>query len=420
MHYHKEQTKNMPIAPGPEPDQVVLPLSQHIGAVCEPLVEVGAEVKVGQKIAEAKAFISAPIHASVSGKVTAIIERPHPAGAAVKAIVIENDKQYTSDDSIKPYKPLDDLSPKEIVDIVKEAGLVGLGGATFPTYVKLLPPEGKKVDTVILNGAECEPFLSADHRVMLERTEDILYGAKAIAKALSVEKVYIAIEDNKPDAIRKMKETIDDPMFSVVTLKTKYPQGAEKVLVKAVLNRKVPSIGIPLDVGVVVCNVGTAAQIGSTLKTGMPLVERVVTIAGHKAEKPGNYLVKLGTPIKLLFPNIKQDLEAANKNGQENDQKQPPFKVVAGGPMMGVAQWTLDVPVIKGTSGVITLGAYFLEESACIRCGRCINACPFNLMPLFDADDSCMECGSCAYACPAKRHLVQRIKLAKLARRNKK
>lgn len=416
MHYQKDLTKNLAITTGPECDQLIIPVSQHIGAPCEVIVAVGDQVMMGQKIAESKSFVSAPIHASVSGKVTAIAPYPHPIGKAVLSIVIENDKLYTPAENIKPAKPLAELSSAEIVDLIKDAGLVGLGGATFPTHVKLTPPKEKPVDTLILNGAECEPYLSADHRVMLEYTGDIIMGIRIMAKALAIKSVFIGIEDNKLDAINMLKKEITGQqldgrigsvnhnlIIKVVSLKTKYPQGAEKILVKSILKRKVPAKGIPLDVGVVVSNVGTVAQIAQSFKTGMPLIERVVTVVGDGIDQPGNYLVKIGTPFKAFFS--KPDAAA---------------KVVMGGPMMGFAQWTLDVPVIKGTSGILSLPKSDEEEQPCIRCARCVQACPIGLMPLFDADDSCMECGCCAYVCPAKRHLVQRIKLGKLERKNQK
>jgi Na+-translocating ferredoxin:NAD+ oxidoreductase subunit C len=427
MQYHKSQTENLAIVPGPEPEKVVLPLSQHLGAPGEPLVAVGDKVKLGQKLAAADAFVTAPIHASVSGTVTAITMQPHPVHGLGKAIIIENDKQDTVADNIQPYPALEQLSPAAIVSAIKEAGIVGLGGATFPTHVKLSPPPEKAVDTLILNGAECEPFLTADHRVMLEKSQDIIYGIRAMAKVLKVKNILIAIEDNKANAIREMEAataTIAGLGSKVVTLKTKYPQGAEKVLVQAILNRQVPGAGIPLDVGVVVSNVGTVAQIGQTLQTGRPLIERVVTVAGPRVAQPGNYLVRLGTLWKLFFSSS-PTRNNANHTKQVKDQPppqnmvgdDPAYKLIMGGPMMGLAQWTLDIPVIKGTAGIITLPSFTLEEGPCIRCGRCLDACPLDLKPLLDADDTCMECGNCAYVCPAKRQLVQRIKLAKLKRK---
>jgi len=428
MDYHKNITESSSIEVFPAPDEIVLPLSQHIGAPCKALVAKGDTVKVGQKIAEADAFISAPIHSSVSGVVTAISKRPCSGKTLVDSIIIENDKQDIVHEDIKPYKQLSELSSEEIINIIKESGLVGLGGATFPTYVKLIPPRDKTVDSIVINGAECEPFLSADHRVMLERAGDIILGAKAVAQALRVTNIYIGIEDNKLDAISTLEGAIvseDKYRFKVIPLKTKYPQGAEKVLVKTILKRKVPPIGIPLDVGVVVINVSTAAQVAKTLNTGMPLIDRVVTVAGKGVERPGNYQVKLGTLFKHFFKKgeekSKETVNDINSkdNISSNSISEGIKKVIMGGPMMGVAQWTLDVPVIKGTSGIISIAPLLEEEGPCIRCGRCIEACPFDLIPLNDADDSCMECGLCAYVCPAKRHLVQRIKLAKDKRKQK-
>ncbi|MFA5927912.1 MAG: electron transport complex subunit RsxC [Candidatus Margulisiibacteriota bacterium] len=412
MRYNKELTAGKAIQKGPEPNEAVFPMIQHVGEACEPLVDIGAKVKVGQKIAEAKAFITAPIHSSISGIVTGIMEKPHPIGTAVKAIIIDNDWQNTPDESIKPYPALEQMTAEEIVEAVKEAGIVGLGGATFPTHVKLSPPKQNKIDTLILNGAECEPYLTSDHRVMLERAGDIIYGAKAMAKALNVSKIIIAIEDNKEDAIKKLTEEAQKGrlQMDVFILKTQYPQGSEKILVKTVLGRKLPPLGLPLDAGVVVHNVSTAAQVGKTLKTGLPLIDRVVTVGGEFKPIAGNYLVKLGTPMSYLLTEL-QNVKL---------RRPKPFKLVMGGPMMGLAQWTMEVPVIKGTTGILTLSPYNLKEWACIRCGRCIKACPMGLQPLFDADDSCIECGCCAYICPAKRQLVQRIKVAKAERRKER
>ncbi|MBU0581457.1 MAG: electron transport complex subunit RsxC, partial [Candidatus Margulisbacteria bacterium] len=366
MKHFKEQTETLAIKEIPAPEIVVIPLSQHIGTATEAQVSVGDEVKVGQLIGKADAFVTAPIHSSVSGKVTAIEPRPHPLGIKVPAIIIQNDGKYTKDASCKSYPSLDQLGPNEIVELVKNSGLVGMGGATFPTHVKLQPPKEKKVDTLILNAAECEPYLTADHRVLLEETEDVLLGLKVEAKALGVKDVYIGIEDNKMDAVKKLKEAGAETFVKIKVLKTQYPTGAEKVLVKKVINRKVPPLGIPLDVGCVVSNVGTVAQIAKTMKTGLPLIERIVTLAGVEIENPGNYRVRIGTRVADLI-KIKVDY---NKEGSKD------YKLLMGGPMMGLAQSNTEVPIIKGSSGVLFIDAVIPEEENCIRCGRCIDKCP--------------------------------------------
>ncbi|MFC1517133.1 electron transport complex subunit RsxC [Candidatus Margulisiibacteriota bacterium] len=413
MKHYKEQTVKLEIKDFPAPEIIVMPLVQHLGAPTEAKVKVGDEVKVGQVLGSADAFVTAPIHASVSGKVQAIEVRPHPSGIPVLSIVIQNDGKNEIDGAIKPYPELDSLSKEQIIDLVKSSGLVGMGGAAFPTHVKLQPPKEKKVDTLILNAAECEPYLTADHRVLLEETADVLLGLKAAAKALAVQNIYIGIENNKMDAVKKLKEAGAESFAKIVILKTKYPTGAEKVLVKKVIKRTVPPLGIPLDVGCVVSNVGTMAQLGKTIKTGLPLIERIVTLAGSEVDNPGNYRVKLGTRLQDLI-KFKIDL-------YKEDAKD--YKLLMGGPMMGLSQSTLEVPIMKGSSGVLLIDAVTPAEENCIRCGRCVDNCPLDLLPYDEFDkvnDNCMECGLCAYNCPAKRHLVQRIKMLKLERQIKK
>lgn len=417
--YRKALTKDKPFERTCEPGEVIIPLHQNIGAPCKPIVEVGEEVRVGQKIGEPVAFVSAPVHASVSGKVKAIKDVQLPGGGEGPAVIIESDGENTVHESVRPRGSLEELSPAEIRDLVKEAGIVGMGGAMFPTHVKLSVPEGKKVEAVIINGAECEPYLTVDHRLMLEHPEDIVLGLKALMKAVEVEEGYIGIEDNKPDAIARMKEaTAGEEGIEVVPVEAKYPQGAEKMLIKAILDREVPSGGLPLDVGVIVQNVGTAAAVATVLKTGMPLIERGVTVTGPGIEEPKNLIVKIGTPIREVIE------QAGGYKGQ-------PGKVILGGPMMGVAQHSTDVPVVKGTSGILVIpeeDVHQFEPGPCIKCARCIDACPLMLMPLNLADAAehnqvnkleklnvldCMECGSCSYVCPARRPLVQRIRLGK-------
>lgn len=426
--HSKKATEGLALERAKEPKIVVIPMQQHIGAPCDPIVQVGDEVRVGQKIGEAKGFVSSPVHSSVSGKVTAVEPRLYSGGIAVPCVVIESDMQNTLSADIAPRGNLADLSPDDIKGIIKEAGIVGMGGAAFPTHVKLAPPPDKKVDTVILNGAECEPYLTSDHRLMLEYPEDVVFGLQALMKALDVKKGYIGIETNKPDAIEKIFEAAKGiEEIEVVALKTKYPQGAEKQLIYACTKREVPSGGLPADAGVVVNNVGTAAAVAKAIKTGMPLIERIVTVTGEGVNNPKNLIVKIGTSFREI---IEQCGGLKGKVG----------KVIAGGPMMGITQFSLDIPAIKGTSGILVLSeeeARLPEPSNCIRCGKCVEVCPINLMPVnisayslanrheqaeaINAMD-CIECGSCSFVCPAKRPLVDSIRVSKreiLARRKK-
>lgn len=418
--HYKELTENLPIEKAAEPEIVYIPLHQHTGAPCEPLVQVGDTVKVGQKIGQSDAFVSAPVHSSVSGVVKEIVSMSIPTGQTVKCVVIESDGKNELHESVKPKGKLEDLSPKEIIEIIKEAGITGMGGAGFPTHVKLSPPPNKKIDTVIVNGAECEPYLTADHRVMVEYPEKIVFGLKAIMKALGVERGIIGIEKNKPDAILAMREAAKgEPNIQIATLKVKYPQGDEKRLINAILKRVVPSGGLPMDVGVVVCNASSTRAIAEAILEGKPLYERITTVTGHGIKEPKNLLVKIGTPIKDLIAQCGGFTENA------------PGKILAGGPMMGIAQYSIDVPVIKGTNGVLVL----TEEEAkpakvqpCIKCGKCLQVCPVRLQPLYVAGYSmkkdfdkaeeynavdCIECGACSFICPAKRPLAESIRLAK-------
>jgi len=417
--HYKKQTEHLEIENAKEPNVVVIPLQQHIGAPCDALVTVGQAVKVGQKIGESKAFVSANVHSSVSGIVKSIEMRNSSGGMKVNCIVIESDGKFTVDESVKPKGDIDKLSKDEVLAIIKEAGLTGMGGAGFPTHVKLSPPKDKEIDVVIINGAECEPFLTADHRIMLEKTEDVVIGAKAVKKAVNVEKCFIAIEKNKPDAIEVMKKTLENVEgIEVAELETKYPQGDEKRLINAVTGRVVPSGGLPMDVGVVVNNVGTIATLGNIIKTGMPVVQRVVTVTGSAIKNPKNLYIRIGT----LFSDV---IEQCGGFSEE------PGKIINGGPMMGIAQFTTDVPVIKGTSGILVLNkkdATIEEPQNCIRCGKCVEICPVNLQPLiisklsllnkFDEAEGyhaldCIECGSCSFVCPSKRRLIESIRVAK-------
>lgn len=414
---NKNFTNSKPIREIEQPAELIFPLSQHIGAPCIPCVSVGDSVCVGTKIADSEAFVSAPIHSSVSGIVKAIEKRPVSNGNIVDSIIIENDFNNTYDEGIKPidYK---EIAPDEIAKIVREAGIVGMGGATFPTHVKLTPPADKTIDTVIVNGAECEPYLTSDHRIMLENPEEIIEGLKIIMYRFGITNGHIAIEENKPDAIAVLKNKTADETISVDVLRKKYPQGGEKQLIYAVTKRKVPVGKLPSDVGVVVVNIDTCAAIGRKFMYGTPLYRRIVTLVGTPVNESVNYRVPIGTTIEHIIKT----------NGE---LKCEPDKVILGGPMMGVAQFRLDVPIIKGTSAILLLTkeeAKVPEESACIRCGKCVENCPMNLMPLYlyefnkkgDYDSCekygaavCIECGCCSFGCPAKKNLVQNIRIAK-------
>ncbi len=418
----KEFTEHMSLVKFPEPKTVVIPMSQHAGAPAEPIVAAGDKVGLGQKIGEAKGFISSPIHASVSGTVTAVEPRQHPiTGAQVMSVVIESDGKNAPHESVKPAGDLDSLTPDEIVDLVREKGIVGMGGAGFPTSVKIKPP--KPVDTVLLNGCECEPLLTADHKVMVEYADDIIFGLKAILKASGAEKGIIAVEDNKPDAIEVLEaKTADIDNIEVVIAKTKYPQGAEKMLIKRVLGRSVPSGGLPADVGAIVSNISTVKAISDAIQTGMPLVERVLTATGERMSKPGNFIVKVGTPVKEIIDYC---------GGVIGDD----VTIKMGGPQMGFELKNLDVPVIKGTNGIIAIETVVTEPAPCIKCGRCADVCPMELKPLYYTKYAgvqdwqgfkdqnvmdCIECKSCETICSSKIPIVRMIKMGKQAIREGK
>ncbi|MGV8147318.1 MAG: electron transport complex subunit RsxC [Alkaliphilus sp.] len=417
--YSKELTSHLETEKANVPNIVAIPISQHIGAPCNPIVKVGDRVLVGEKIGEAGGFVSSPIHASVSGTVKAIKDVPSVMSGEVLSIIIESDGTNEIHPSVLPKGKIETLSSKEIIEIVKEAGIVGMGGATFPTHVKLSPPPDKKIDTFILNGAECEPYLTDDHRLMLEEPEDIVYGLRVMMKAVDADKAFIGIEDNKQDAIEAMIEaTKDFDNIEVVTCETKYPQGSEKQLIYACVKKEVPSGKLPMDVGVVVNNVGTAAQVAKTIKTGMPLIERITTISGSAVKTPRNLLLKIGVPIKEVIEQC---------GGYTDDVG----KIIMGGPMMGLAQHTDEVVITKGSSGIVVLNtkeAKAQQESQCIRCGTCVEQCPSFIEPLHissytrhNAMDlaeeycalDCIECGTCSFGCPAKIPLLQAIRVAK-------
>jgi len=415
----KELSAGKPIVEPKPPERVVIPLSQHLGAPCKPVVTIGQEVKKGEMIGEAAGFVSAPVHSSVSGKVIAIGEFLNAMGRMVTSIVIENDgkEEWTL---LKDNPDYMSLSADRIKDKIREAGIVGMGGAAFPTVVKLSPPKEKTIDTVILNGAECEPYLTGDYRLMVEKPVEIIEGLKILMKELGVSRGFVGIEDNKPGAVRTMKEAAGgQDNIDVCALPTKYPEGAEKMLIKALTERDVPPRCLPMDVHVVVQNIGTAVAIYEAVRYGKPLIERVVTVTGEGVNEPKNLLVKIGTFVSHLIEEC----------GGLKDES---LKVIAGGPMMGFAISSLDVPVTKGTSGIVVLTegeiVHAEDYGPCIRCGRCIDICPMGLMPsmlsiysekgfyegakeynLFD----CFECGSCAFVCPSKRPIVQLVRVAK-------
>jgi len=407
-----------PIEVLPLPQKVIVPLQQNIGSHCVATVKKGDKVLTGQIIGNSDDFVSATVHATVSGELSAVTTTLHPAmGHIITSLVITSDGK---DEWVKldvPYDPKR-LSAEEILEKLKDAGVVGMGGATFPTRVKLLPPPGKNIDTLILNGCECEPFITADHRVMLEYGEPVLYGLRVMDKVLQPDEVYIAIEDNKPDAVEHMQNLVASipfaANFKVVSLPSKYPTGAEKTLIKILLDREVPIGGLPMDVGVVVHNVATAKAIHDTVFEGKPLIERVVTVTGA-VNNPKNLLVRIGTPIRDLI-----DFCGGVKDGAN--------EVILGGPMMGVSQPDLDFPVTKGTSCVLVKESKIIHEQGCISCGNCVEVCPMGLMPTMlakyskaglyeDCQDyyigNCFECGCCTYVCPANIPLVQYIKVAK-------
>jgi electron transport complex protein RnfC len=411
----KELAKSSEISVFAVPELVSIPVAQHIGAPSKPCVEVGDHVKMGQVIAEGTGFVSVPQHSSVSGTVRKIEPRPHIFGNKVLNIIIENDGQDEKIETWGQETSLDDLDGKAIKDKIHDAGLVGMGGATFPTHVKLSPPDEFPIDSFILNGAECEPYLTCDYRIMQEWTEGILQGCEVLMKAVSCSRGYIGIESNKPDCAQKFREMNKSPNISIELLEVKYPQGAEKQLIYAILNRKVPAGGLPMMVNALVNNVGTAYASFEAVLKSIPLIQRVVSVTGEGVERPGNFLVRIGTPVSSL-------LEHCGLKSSAN-------KIILGGPMMGLAQKTADLPVIKGTSGVLVLtDAKVRESGPCIHCGRCVEVCPMNLIPseisiaveaqredLYERVCAldCIECGCCAYTCPSKRPIVHQVKLAK-------
>lgn len=428
LNEHKE-TAGIATKRLPEPATVSIPLSQHIGAPAKPTVAVGDEVKVGQVIGEIEAGLGCPVHASVSGKVKEIVTRHNAQGMPIQNVVIENDGKHTWHESVRPWhKKLEETSCEEIVQIVRNAGISGLGGATFPTYAKLQSAVGK-AKTVIVNCAECEPYITANHRLLLERGETVITGLEVVMHALNVQEGIIAVEDNKPDAIALLERTVKvhgNPNIRVAVLKTKYPQGDERQIIYALFKREIPAGKLPADVGCVIVNAETASAISRAFYRGLPLTSRIVTVTGDCIKEPGNIRSPLGASYRDLIDFC-------------GGLVKEPKKLISGGPMMGQAQWSIDTPVTKGTSAILAFSEEYdrinAQHSACIHCGRCVSHCPMHLMPNYLTqyaqerryDEaakmnvmSCVECGTCSYNCPAGVPIVQYIRVAKGALRMKK
>lgn len=404
----------------PLPEQVIVPLGQHIGAPAVATVKKGDTIKAGQLIAKAGGFVSASIHSPVSGKVFKVDEAVDASGYRKPAIIINTEGDEWEESIDRSDKLVKDckLDAKAIIQKIQDAGIVGLGGATFPTHIKLSPPPGMKAEVLIINGVECEPYLTSDHRVMLEKSDEILVGIDILRKALNVERAVIGIENNKPDAIKLLTDKAAKYNIQVIPLKVQYPQGGEKQLIKAAINKEVPSGQLPIAVGAVVQNVGTALAVYEAVQKNKPLFERVVTVTGKSLKEPSNFLVRLGTPVKIL-------IEAAGGLPEDTG------KIIGGGPMMGKALVNTDIPVTKGSSGILIMRD---EESVreprqqCIRCTKCVNVCPMGLSPyllmvlgekaVHDRAEKerimdCIECGSCSFTCPANRPLLDYIRLEK-------
>jgi electron transport complex protein RnfC len=422
--YHKD-TADKPIRRMPFPSQLVLPLDQHIGRPAIPLVKKGQEVVRGEPIAKADGNFSVPLHAPATGKVAGIELMPSPKGPKTNAIIIDVYGGSTQEVLWNRPREMGELHAQEVIRAIQETGMVGLGGAAFPSHMKLTIPEGKQVDTLVVNGCECEPYLTCDHRIMLEQPEALIRGIRYAMQATGTTKAIIGIEDNKMDAVEMLRHHVHQgSSIRVEAVETKYPQGSEKMLIKSVLNREVPAGGLPADVGVVVNNVGTLAGLGQLLPAGQGLIERVITVAGPGIEKPGNYLVPLGTPIRHILKEV----------GYEGARTE----FILGGPMMGPAVSAMDTPITKGTSGLLVLNEPSIDDEnqriwPCIRCARCVQACPMHLNPSMlgllatkrryekmgeDYNlNNCFECGCCSYVCPSNIPLVQYFRIAKAINR---
>ena len=419
---HHKNTWDIPSSTMPPPEKVILPMQQHIGAPCIPTVKKGDHVYVGTVVGDSEAYVSAPVHASVSGTVTEITQVMLTGGQMTQAVVVGSDGKMEKDPAIAPPPPI--TTKEELAKAARAAGLVGLGGAGFPAHVKLNVPEGKTIDTLLVNVAECEPYVTSDHREALENGRNVLEGVYHVKEILGVQRVIIAVEDNKPDVIQKLSEIADDPkrdpldQVRVLPLKSRYPQGAEKVLVQACTGRKVPAVKLPADVGCLVMNIGSLSFLASYMRTGMPLTLKRITLDGSAIAHPQNVIVPVGTPIKDVVVFC-------------GGYKAEPKKLIMGGPMMGVAITSDELPILKQNNAILAFDqreAQLRQPTACIRCGRCVAACPMHLMPTkleqaVERQDvealqsldimTCMECGCCSFSCPAGRRLVQAIRLGK-------
>jgi electron transport complex protein RnfC len=410
----KVLTRNKEIEELTPKGELIYPMSQHLGAPCAPIVKKGDRVLVGQKIADTEAFVSAPIMSSVSGTVKEIGNRMTISGALETCVVVESDGQFEYSAPLLPHKDFRELEPKECVKIIREAGIVGMGGATFPTHVKLSPPPGKKIKWILVNGAECEPFLNCDNRLMIEHPEPIIGGLEICLHIFPEAEGIIAVENNKPEAIKRLTGELSEHSANirVVPHEVKYPQGAEKMLIYTITGQEIPPGALPAEVGCLVLNVSTLARIWHAVIDGMPVLDRIISVTGDAVVSPKNIIAPLGTSVREL-------IDAAGGFVCE------PARILSGGPMMGISMRSIDVPIVKGTSGILALSpksAPTFDESNCIRCGRCITACPMGLWPsaldravrlrqysTFEQNGgmNCIECGSCTYACPSRRFLTQ-------------
>jgi electron transport complex protein RnfC len=424
---HKDETAHLPIRRMPFAPRMIIPLSQHFGAPAVPVVHVGQEVVRGEPIARADGFMSVPMHAPATGVIESIQLMPTARGPKTEAIVIRVHPAAEQRVLYGAPRDVDAMTPDEIVQAVQDTGMVGLGGAAFPTHVKLKPPKDHPIDTLVVNGCECEPYLTTDHRVMLEYTDELLRGIRIAMRVSGAARAVIGVEDNKPDAIEAIERKLpEDGSITVQAVKTKYPQGSEKLLVQVLLGREVPSGGFPYQIGVVVNNVGTLAQLGMLLPDSQGLIERVVTLAGPGIKKPGNYIIPLGTPLRFALDYVGYHGDASH--------------IILGGPMMGNTVASLDVPVTKGVTGILVMPDEEKKPAAqtiypCIRCGRCLDACPVHLNPSqlgrlaakrqytemqqkYHLND-CFECGCCSFVCPSNIPLVQYFRIAKAINRER-
>lgn len=414
----KKNTEHKLIEALPPPERIILPMSMHIGAPCEPVVSPGNMVAVGQIVADSDAPVSAPIHATVSGMVEGVELYPHPNGKKELAIIINNDGKDRLDPSVRPHGSMESLSSDQLLSIIRNAGIVGLGGAAFPTHFKIQSAQGR-CDTVIINGCECEPYITSDHRLMLEAPEEVIGGLRIIMKLLSPKRAVIAVESNKKDAHEALRRTLPGKTdIELKMLRTRYPQGSEKQLIRSITGREVPAGKLPADVGCAVFNVDTAAAVHRAVTTGLPLIRRIVTVSGGAVSNPKNLSVRIGTPIGEIF--------AATGGFRE-----APSKILTGGPMMGGAQYDLSVPLIKGCGSLLAFSAADMPPAGseiCIRCGKCVAVCPMRLLPnylyLYERKDrldqlkklhlqDCIECGSCSYICPGRLYLVHSFRTGK-------